>query len=48
MPNRKAKERKQLKRKKNEWLKKYGRTKKQIARWKRKNKDKTIGETRRI
>jgi hypothetical protein len=39
MPNRKAKERKQLKRKKNEWLNKYGRTKKQIARFKRREKN---------
>ena len=45
MPNTAAKQRKQERRKKNEWLKKYGRTKKQLARWKRKNKDKTIGDT---
>ena len=38
MPNRKAKERKQLQRKKNEWLNEYGRTKKQVARFKRKKK----------
>tara|TARA_R100000005_G_C4821084_1_gene102389 strand:+ start:96 stop:224 length:129 start_codon:yes stop_codon:yes gene_type:complete len=35
MPNKKAKQRKHDKRKKNEYLKKYGRTKKQIARIKR-------------
>ena len=46
MPNRKAKERKQLKRKKNEWCKRYGRTAKQIARWKRKNKGKSIEDSK--
>tara|TARA_R100000808_G_scaffold3783_1_gene13008 strand:+ start:5875 stop:5988 length:114 start_codon:yes stop_codon:yes gene_type:complete len=35
MPNRKAKERKQARRKKNSYLKKYGRTSKQVARKKR-------------
>ena len=35
MPNRKAKERKQRKRKKNDYLKKYGRTSKQVSRKKR-------------
>ena len=44
MPNRKAKDRKQVRRKKNEWLKKYGRTKKQLARWKKKHKGETIGD----
>ena len=39
MPNKKAKERKRQKRLKNEWLKKYGRTKKQIARFKRREKN---------
>jgi len=38
MPNKKAKERKRQKRLKNEWLKKHGRTKKQISRFKRKEK----------
>ena len=40
MPNRKAKERKQARREKNEHLKRYGRTKKQIKRFKKKNRDK--------
>ena len=39
MPNKKAKERKQERRRKNEWLKKHGRTKKQIARFKRREKN---------
>ena len=43
MPNTAAKHRKQERRKKNEWLKKYGRTKRQLARWKRKHKGETIG-----
>tara|TARA_Y100000296_G_scaffold3872_1_gene5137 strand:- start:72 stop:188 length:117 start_codon:yes stop_codon:yes gene_type:complete len=38
MPNKKAKERKQRRREKNEYLKRHGRTKKQIAR-KNKNND---------
>ena len=38
MPNKKAKERKQARRKKNEHLKRYGRTRKQIERIKRKNR----------
>ena len=33
MPNKEAKHRKQVRRKKNEWCKRYGRTAKQIARW---------------
>tara|TARA_Y100000361_G_scaffold146795_1_gene157620 strand:- start:591 stop:758 length:168 start_codon:yes stop_codon:yes gene_type:complete len=47
VPNRKAKNRKQERKRKNAWLIKYGRTAKQIARWKRKNKGKTIGEKKR-
>ena len=42
MPNKEAKHRKQLRRKKNEWLNKYGRTKKQIERWKRNHKGQSI------
>ena len=42
MPNKEAKHRKQVRRKKNEWCNKYGRTAKQIARWKRKNKSQSI------
>ena len=38
MPNKKAKHRKQERRKKNEYLKRHGRTKKQIARFKKKNR----------
>jgi hypothetical protein len=38
VPNRKAKERKQERRKKNEHLKRYGRTKKQIERNKKREK----------
>ena len=37
MPNKKAKERKRERRKKNEWLKKHGRTKKQIERNRKKH-----------
>ena len=44
MPNKVAKQRKQERRKKNEWLKKYGRTAKQLARWKKKHKGDTIGD----
>ena len=47
MPNKKAKYRKQERKRKNAWLTKYGRTAKQIARWKRNNKGKTIGEKKR-
>ena len=39
MPNKKAKERKRQRRLKNEWCNKYGRTKKQIARFKRREKN---------
>ena len=35
MPNKKAKKRKEERRKKNEYLKRHGRTKKQIARFKK-------------
>ena len=38
MPNKAAKERKRERRKKNEWLKRHGRTKKQIKRIKRRNR----------
>jgi len=37
MPNKKAKERKRERRKKNEWLKKHGRTKNQIKRNRKKH-----------
>ena len=47
VPNKKAKYRKQERKRKNAWLIKYGRTAKQLARWKRKNKGKTIGEKKR-
>tara|TARA_Y100001963_G_scaffold133260_1_gene192727 strand:- start:1457 stop:1603 length:147 start_codon:yes stop_codon:yes gene_type:complete len=47
MPNKNAKHRKQLRKKKNEWLKKYGRTKKQLDRWKKQNKGQSIGEKKR-
>ena len=46
MPNKAAKDRKRERRRKNEWLTKYGRTAKQIARWKRRNKGQTIGDGR--
>jgi hypothetical protein len=36
MPNKKAKQRKQERKKKNEYLKKHGRTRKQIKRYRRK------------
>jgi len=39
MPNKKAKQRKQERRKKNEYLKRHGRTRKQIKRFKRRKKD---------
>jgi hypothetical protein len=38
MPNKAAKHRKQERRKKNEYLKRYGRTKKQIERFKRRSR----------
>ena len=47
VPNKEAKYRKQERRRKNEWLKKYGRTAKQIARWKKKHKGETIGDKKR-
>ena len=47
MPNRKAKDRKQKRKVKNAWLKQFGRTKKQIARWKKKNKGKSMTEKKR-
>jgi hypothetical protein len=43
MPNKKAKQRKQERRKKNEYLKKHGRTRKQIERFKRREEN---GNTR--
>ena len=39
MPNKKAKERKQERRKKNEYLNRYGRTRKQIERKQRREKE---------
>ena len=42
VPNKEAKHRKQVRKKKNEWLNKYGRTKKQIERWKRNHKGQSI------
>ena len=47
VPNKKAKQRKQERKKRNEWLKKYGRTRKQIERWKRRNKGKSIEDAMR-
>jgi len=44
MPNKAAKQRKQERRKKNEYLKRHGRTKKQIARFKRNKRN--INENR--
>ena len=44
VPNKKAKQRKNERKEKNAWLVKFGRTAKQIARWKRKNKGKSIGD----
>ena len=37
MPNRKAKDRKMLKKRLNKWLNKYGRTKKQLENYKKKH-----------
>ena len=37
MPNRKAKDRKMWKKRLNKWLNKYGRTKKQIEKYKKKH-----------
>ena len=37
MPSRKAKDRKSLKKRKREWCKKYGRTKKQLENYKKKH-----------
>ena len=47
VPNKKAKDKKRLRRLKNEWLKKYGRTKKQMDRWKKRNPGKSVGEGKR-
>ena len=47
VPNRKAKNRKQERKRKNAWLIKFGRTAKQVARWKRKNKGKSMTEKKR-
>ena len=47
VPNKKAKHRKQERRRKNEWLKKYGRTAKQLAKWKRRHKGESIGDKKR-
>ena len=47
VPNKKAKSRKQERKRKNAWLKKYGRTAKQIAKWKRRHKGQSIGEKKR-
>ena len=47
VPNKKAKHRKQERRRKNEWLKKYGRTAKQIAKWKRRHRGESIGDKKR-
>ena len=47
VPNKKAKYRKQERKRKNAWLVKFGRTAKQIARWKRKNKGKSMTEKKR-
>ena len=47
VPNRKAKDRKQKRRAKNAWLKKFGRTKKQIAKWKKRYKGKSMTEKKR-
>ena len=46
MPNKKAKQRKQERRKKNEYLKKHGRTKKQIARFKKRDAGSNRGNER--
>ena len=42
MPNKKAKERKYLKTKLREWCKKYGRTKKQIQRYRNKYRQDSV------
>ena len=42
MPNRKAKDKKSWKRQLNKWLKKYGRTKKQIEKYKQKHGEDNI------
>ena len=47
VPNKKAKQRKQERRSKNEFLKKYGRTSKQIARWKRNHNGEVFGGKKR-
>tara|TARA_B100000131_G_scaffold204812_1_gene196920 strand:+ start:486 stop:668 length:183 start_codon:yes stop_codon:yes gene_type:complete len=47
VPNRKAKSRKQERKSKNAWLKKYGRTAKQIAKWKKKHKGQSMSEKKR-
>ena len=47
MPNKKAKHRKQERGRKNEWLKKYGSTAKQLAKWKRRHKGESIRDKKR-
>ena len=42
VPNKEAKHRKQVRRKMNEWLNRYGRTTKQIARWKKNHPSQSI------
>ena len=42
MPNKKAKDRKHLKKILNKWLNKYGRTKKQLANYRRRHGDDNI------
>ena len=42
VPNKDAKHRKQVRRKINEWLNRYGRTAKQIDRWKRNHPSQSI------
>ena len=42
MPNKAAKHRKQVRRKINEWCNRYGRTAKQIARWKKTHPSQSI------
>ena len=42
VPNKEAKHRKQVRRKKNEWLNRYGRTTKQITRWKKNHPSQSI------
>ena len=47
MPNKEAKHRKQVRKQKNEWCNRYGRTAKQIARWIKNHPSQSIEQPKR-